>query len=87
MWCLGVVTQRLAQLPESCANALVKVDEGVWRPELAADFFAANHFSRAFEQHEQKLRGLLLKPDTQPLLAQLAGCRIHLKDTETEDSH
>jgi hypothetical protein len=32
------------------------------------------------------LRGLLLKPDTQALLAQLAGCGFDLKDTETEDA-
>ena len=83
---LGVVTQRLAQLSESRAKALVKIDEGVGRPKLAADFFAADHFSGAFQQHEKKLRGLLLKPDTQPLLAQLAGCGVHLKDTETKDS-
>jgi hypothetical protein len=85
-WSFGVVTQRLAQLLESRAKALVEIDEGVGRPQLAAEFFAADHFSSALEQHEKKLRGLLLKPDTQALLAQLAGSGVHLKDTETEDS-
>src|SRR4029079_1826598 len=65
---------------------LVKIDESVGRPKLAADFLSSHHFSRAIPPHEKKLSGLLLQPDAQTSLAQLPGCGVHLKDSETEDS-
>jgi len=55
-----VVAQRLPQFPESCAKTLVKINEGIGWPQLAANFVAADHFSGAVQQHEKKLRRLLL---------------------------
>jgi hypothetical protein len=83
---LGVVAQRLPEFSESRAKTLVKVDEGVGRPQPAADLFAGDHFSGTVQQHEKKLRRLLLQPHAQTLLPQLPCCGVQFKDAETEDS-
>jgi hypothetical protein len=40
---------------------MIEVDEGVRRPELAAQFLSGNYFSRSFKQRRQNLQWLFLE--------------------------
>jgi hypothetical protein len=85
-WSLCVIAQRLPKFPESGAKTLVKIDEGIGRPQLAAEFLAADHFSGPVQQHEKNLSGLSLQSNAHSLLAQLPRGGVHFKDSETEDA-
>jgi hypothetical protein len=40
---------------------MIEGDEGVRRPELAAQFLSSNEFSPSFKQRCQQLKGLFLE--------------------------
>jgi len=52
---------------------VIELDYGIVRPEAAANFLAQYHRAWRSEQHPEYLEGLLLKPNSKPILAQL-GC-------------
>jgi hypothetical protein len=47
-------------------------------------FLATHDFTGALKQHSQHLKGLLLKPDSEAVLAQFASAKIHFEDPKTE---
>ena len=61
--CSASSSEGAAQLGDRYAQALVKIDENVVRPEAVAKFLAGNNFAIAFEEGEQTLEGLILKFD------------------------
>ena len=63
---------------------MVEIHERVRGPELLLQFLAADDLAGVLEQHRQDLEGLLLKPDSQAALAQLAGTKIQLEHPKTE---
>ena len=65
---------------------MVKVDEGVRWPELAAQFFSADNFSRPLKQRRQHLKGLFLEPYLLSPATEFPGLEIHLERAETNDS-
>jgi hypothetical protein len=64
---------------------VIEVNEGILRPELAAQFFSGNDFSRALKQSGQHLERLFLEPYFLPSVAQFPGLEIYLKRTEAGD--
>ena len=50
--------QRIAQPLDRGIQAMIEVNEGVRRPELAAQFLAGNQLSRSFKQRRQDLQRL-----------------------------
>ncbi len=67
-------------------QAVIEVDEGVCRPELATQFLPGNQFSRSFKQRCQHLKGLFLELYLLSPLAQFPCVEIHLERTETDNS-
>ena len=65
---------------------MIEIDEGVRRPEFAAQFLSCNEFSRMFKQRGQYLQGLFLKFYLLTPLAQLSRIKIYLKRAEADDS-
>jgi hypothetical protein len=53
----GVVLQRLPQLANRHAEAAVKIDERISRPEAASKFVATNYFSGAFKECDEEPMG------------------------------
>jgi hypothetical protein len=81
---------RIAQSrPESLhcrVKAVLKVDVGVGGPEPFLQFLARDHFTGTLEKHSEKLYGLPLKLDPEPMPAQFAGLAIELEGSESENS-
>jgi hypothetical protein len=65
---------------------MIEVDEGIRRPELAAQFLSSNQFSWSFKQRRQHLKGLFLELYLLSPLAQFPGVEIDLERTETDNS-
>jgi len=55
---LRVVTEHCTQALDRGIQAVLEIDKGSVRPELASQFFAFNDLSRTFEQHSQDLQRL-----------------------------
>jgi hypothetical protein len=53
--------QRIAQPLDGSIQAVIEIDEGVHRPEFAAQFLSGNYFSRSLKQRRQHLKGLFLE--------------------------
>ena len=64
---------------------MVEVDEDVLRPQLLAQFFARDYFAGILEQQFENAQWLVLEPDLEAVLAQLAGARIELVHAEPDD--
>ena len=65
---------------------MIEVDEGVCRPESAAQLLSGNHFPRSFKQRCQDLKRLFLELYFLSPLAQFSGVKIDLERTETDNS-
>jgi hypothetical protein len=64
---------------------VIEVDEGIRRPELAAQFLASNQFSRSFKQSRQYLQRLFLEFYLLTPLAEFTCVEIHLERAETNE--
>jgi len=56
--------KRLAELIHGRVQAMLKIDEGVPRPEFGAELFTQHDFRRAFKQQPQNLQRLPVEPDS-----------------------
>src|SRR5712664_11291 len=61
---------------------MLKIDEGILRPELGAELFPQHDIRRTFEQQPQNLKRLPEEPDSVPVLANLPGARIKLEGSK-----
>jgi hypothetical protein len=57
------VAEGAAEPFQGRAEAVFEIDKRVCRPELPAEFFPRNQLARVFQQADQDLYGLTLKPD------------------------
>src|ERR1700687_2210750 len=83
---LSRFAERITQPFDSGIQTMIEVDEGVRRPELAAQFLSGNHFSRSFKQRRQNLQRLFLELYSLSPLAQFPGVEIDLERTDTDNS-
>ena len=81
---LGRIAQRVAQPVDHGVQAVVEVDERATRPEPLAQLFTRDQVARSLQQQREDLERLLLKPDADASLPQLAGLQIQLEDSEPD---
>jgi hypothetical protein len=55
----GGIAQKLTQSVDSCANAVLELNNCIVGPERLADRFPRNHLIGSFEQHAEDAKGLL----------------------------
>jgi hypothetical protein len=75
------VAQRFTNLVDCFVKAVIEVDDRL-APKFLAQLLSGYQLSRSFEQHRQDLKRLLLQPDPQATLRQLARSQVDLKDTK-----
>jgi hypothetical protein len=83
-WTLGGIAQRVAQAVDGSIDAVVYIYKGVRRPKFFPELFPGDDLTWMFEQKSEDLKRLLLEFDLHPLLAQLAGMQVHLKDSKSQ---
>ena len=71
-----VVAERGAQALDRRIQAVLEIDEGPGGPQTLAQLFARHHLARPFEHHREYLKRLILKPDADAALPQLARAQI-----------
>ena len=74
-----------AQPLDGGVQAVLEVDEGAGRPQALAQFFARHHLARTLEHHRENLERLILKPDADASLPQLARAQIDLEGPKSLD--
>jgi hypothetical protein len=67
----------------SFLTAVVEVHKSIAGRKSLLEFLARHNFARPLEQHQQHLKGLLLKPYLHSVLAQLTGLKINCEGRET----
>jgi len=78
------IAEGFSNLVDSFVQPLIEIDKRVSRPEFFLQFFPRYDLAAVFEQYRQDLKGLLLKPNLQAVLAQFARTEIHFKDPKPE---
>ncbi len=84
-WIIGVVAQRSAQPFDGGIQAVLEVDERSRRPQTLAQLIARHDLARTLDHHRENLEGLILKPDADAALPQLARAQINLEGSESLD--
>jgi hypothetical protein len=79
-----LVAQRLPQLLDGGADAVVELDDRAIRPDAIADFLPRHHFSGMLEQHEENLERLFLQTNAPSALAQFARADVQLKPAKAD---
>jgi hypothetical protein len=80
----GGVTERLTDFVDRFIESVVKVHEGVGRPEFFLKFLARYDFAVVLEQHHQDSKRLFLKPGSQTMFPQLARLEIQFEGSKSE---
>ena len=75
----GPIAQRVAQPVDHGIQTVVEIDERATRPEPLAQLFTGDDVTGSLQQQREDLERLLLKPDADASLPQLAGLQIQLK--------
>jgi len=83
---LGSIAQHFAQAHYGIVQSVVEIDKGIAGPKAIAQFFARDNFARLLKKHDQNLKRLLWKFDSETMLAELASLQIHFENTEMQNS-
>ena len=62
---------------------MLEIHEGIRGPQPAPELVAGHQIARSGQQHGEYLKRLLLQPDPDAPLPQLARPKIRLEDPET----
>jgi len=81
---VGGIAQCLSELVHRCGEAVVAIDEGISRPKFALDVFPADSLAGISQQQDEQLKGLRLKADLAPFLAQFARTHVELIPVEPD---
>jgi len=79
------VTQDIAESQDCVIETHVKVHKSIRRPKLVAKLVPGNDFARIFQQHNENLKRLLLQPESDPVLVQLARRKVNLEGSKAEN--
>ena len=82
---VGIVAERGAQPLDRRIQAVLEIDERPRRPQTLAQLFARHHFAGPLEHHRENFERLILQPDADAALAQLARAQIDLEGPESLD--
>jgi hypothetical protein len=80
---LGVVVKRVSHFPDSHAKAVIKLDEGVFRPQALPDFLAGDNLPRPLEEHHEESIGEILDSHPAPIAREAALLRVQFERTKT----
>src|SRR5260370_39839262 len=80
------VAQGIAESQDCVIETHVKVYKCIRGPKLVAKVVPDDDFAGIFQQHNKNLKRLLLQPESDPVLMQLAGCKVYLKGPKAENS-
>src|SRR5690348_8372714 len=58
---VGIISEGVPHLPNSYAQAVIELDEGVLRPEALPHFFPSHHFPTPLHEHDQEPERKLLQ--------------------------
>ncbi len=79
------VTQDIAESQDCVIETHVKVHKSIRRPKLVAKLVPGNDFAGIFQQHNENLKRLLLQPESDPVLVQLARRKVNLEGSKAEN--
>lgn len=65
-------------------QAGLKIDKGIFGPEVFFQFFAGDHLTLSFGEEHQNAQGLFLQPDPGAVLAYLPCCQVYKIRPELE---
>jgi hypothetical protein len=82
---VGVVTECRAQPLDRRVQAVLEVDECPGRPQPLAKLFARHHVAWPFEHHRKYFERLILKPDADSALPQLARAQVDFEGRKSPD--
>ena len=80
----GGVVQGSANLPDTNIQALLKVDEGVFVPELMLNFLSRHELTRPTDEKREELEGLRLKMKLCFSFAQAACAGVQFEGTKSD---
>ena len=81
---IGVVAERRPQTFDRGVQPVLEVDERTVRPEAAPQLVARQHLARLLQQHDEHLERLILQPQADAVLAQLARPHVELESSESK---
>ena len=84
-WIVGVVAKGGAQALDRRVQAVLEVDECPRWPQAQPKLFARDHIAGSLEHHHENLEWLILQPDADAPLPQLARTHIDLEGPESFD--
>ena len=73
--------QCFADLVDRGIQAVIEVDEGIFRPEFLAEFFTSD-CAGALQEQKKQLKGLVLQAHSGTTLAEFLCAGVDLKDAE-----
>src|SRR5712692_1748359 len=79
------VTQDIAESQDCVIETHVKVHKSIRRQKLVAKLVPGNDFAGIFQQHNENLKRLLLQPESDPVLVQLARRKVNLEGSKAEN--
>jgi hypothetical protein len=80
----GRIAKSVAESANRGVQTVVKINEGVGRPELLLQFVTSNDLARPFDESKQYLERLLLQAHTRAVAAKLSRAHVHFEGTETD---
>jgi hypothetical protein len=80
----GGVAEGLTDFADCFVEAVVEVHESIRGPELFLEFLTSYDIAGVLKQQDQDLEGLFLKADSQAVLAQFTGTKIHFEHAKTK---
>src|SRR5499427_8328728 len=83
---VGVIAQRLANLPNSAIKSYIEVNEGVSRPQLLLQLLPRDQCACVGQQLNQYPEGLLLQLNANTVLAQFSVPLRKFKRSEAKDN-
>ncbi len=81
---IGVVAERRPQTFDRGVQPVLEVDERAFRPQALPQLVARQDLARLLEQHDQHLERLILQPQADAVLAQLARAHVELESSESK---
>ena len=82
---IGVIAERAPQPFDGGVQAVLEVDERSRRPQALTQLVASHDVTGPLDHHRENLEGLILKPDADAPLSQLARAQINLEGRESLD--
>jgi hypothetical protein len=77
------VAESLADFVDGFVEPVIEIHKSVYGPEFFLKFLASYNLAGVVQQQSQNLERLFLKPDSQTVLAQLAGAQVEFEYPKT----